>query len=488
MSLINIEGLTFSYPSSYDNIFENVSFQIDTNWKTGFVGRNGRGKTTFLNLLLGKYRYKGNITTDVKFDYFPCTIEDTGNVVEKVLLSVCPHAARWELLRELGGLGMGEEIMDRPFCTLSGGEKTKSLLAALFLNEGRFLLIDEPTNHLDINARRVVAQYLNKKKGFILVSHDRGFLDGCVDHILSINRSDIEIRKGNITSWFSDFEKKKKKELDKNRRLKKDMERIEDAARRASGWSDRAESAKYGTGAVDRGYIGHKAAKMMKRSKAIEQRRERAAQEKSGLLKNIEKADELKLRPMRYHSDRLAGFSDVSVFRNGRRVNTPVAFEILRGDRVALSGANGSGKTSLIKLLIGENLEYDGDFYKAPGLVLSYVPQETDGLCGSIEDYALRHRIDRSLFMAVLRKLDFQRVQFEKDMAGFSMGQKKKVLLAASLCTPAHLYVWDEPLNYIDIYSRMQIENLLGRFQPTMLFIEHDEAFRKAVASKTIEL
>ena len=90
--------------------------------------------------------------------------------------------------------------------------------------------------------------------------------------------------------------------------------------------------------------------------------------------------------------------------------------------------------------------------------------------------------------MAVLRKLDFQRVQFEKDMAGFSMGQKKKVLLAASLCTPAHLYVWDEPLNYIDIYSRMQIENLLGRFQPTMLFIEHDEAFRKAVASKTIEL
>lgn len=114
--------------------------------------------------------------------------------------------------------------------------------------------------------------------------------------------------------------------------------------------------------------------------------------------------------------------------------------------------------------------------------------RKTDGLCGSIEDYALRHRIDRSLFMAVLRKLDFQRVQFEKDMAGFSMGQKKKVLLAASLCTPAHLYVWDEPLNYIDIYSRMQIENLLGRFQPTMLFIEHDEAFRKAVASKTIEL
>ena len=225
MSMIKAENLTFSYPGSYDNIFENAAFQIDTDWKLGFVGRNGRGKTTFLNLLLGKYEYSGKITSSVQFDYFPYPVADKTRMTEEILQEVCPLAEEWELMRELSCLEVDSDVLWRPFETLSNGEQTKVLLAALFLNEGHFLLIDEPTNHLDAGAREKVSAYLKKKKGFILVSHDRHFLDGCVDHILSLNRADIEVQAGNFSSWMENFERQQEFEMAQNERLEKDITR-----------------------------------------------------------------------------------------------------------------------------------------------------------------------------------------------------------------------------------------------------------------------
>ena len=124
----------------------------------------------------------------------------------------------------------------------------------------------------------------------------------------------------------------------------------------------------------------------------------------------------------------------------------------------------------------------------ASGLVISYVGQDAANLSGDITTFCREHDLDKSLFCAIFRQLDFERVQFLKKMEDYSEGQKKKILLAASLLTPAHLYIWDEPLNHIDVFSRMQIEKLLLEYQPTMLFVEHDEQFRRKIATKTIEL
>ena len=139
--MIKIENLTFSYPTSYDNVFENVSFQVDTDWKLGFVGRNGRGKTTFLNLLLGKYEYSGKILSSVQFDYFPYPVSDKNRITEDILQEICPLAEEWELMRELSYLDVDVDVLWRPFETLSNGEQTKVLIAALFLNEGHFCRI-----------------------------------------------------------------------------------------------------------------------------------------------------------------------------------------------------------------------------------------------------------------------------------------------------------------------------------------------------------
>ena len=120
--------------------------------------------------------------------------------------------------------------------------------------------------------------------------------------------------------------------------------------------------------------------------------------------------------------------------------------------------------------------------------MISYMGQEASGLKGSVRDLCRERGLDESLFLAVLRQLDFERTQFLKNMEDYSEGQKKKVLLAASLVTPAHLYIWDEPLNYIDVFSRMQIETLLLAYQPTMLFVEHDAGFCRRIETKTIRL
>lgn len=430
MSMIKIENLTFSYPSSSDNIFENVSFQIDTDWKLGFVGRNGRGKTTFLNLLQNKYEYSGKILSSVSFDYFPCPVTKKERLTEEILWDIAPLAEEWEFLKA----------------------------------------------------------YLKKKKGFLLVSHDRCFLDNCADHILSLNRTNIEIQSGNFSSWMENFRRQQDFETSQNERLKKDISHLRQAAQRTSAWSVRTETAKYGNGPVDRGYIGHKSAKMMKRAKTIEARQKQAIEEKSGLLKNAEYTENLKLFPQKYHTDTLASFSHICICYDRKPVCGPLSFSVQQGDRLVLHGKNGSGKSSLLKLLTGISVPHTGTVTVGSGLQISYVPQDTSHLKGTLSDFAAQNQIEETLLKTLLRKMDFTRTQFLKDMQDFSEGQKKKVLVAKSLCERAHLYVWDEPLNFIDIYSRMQIEELILEFAPTMIFVEHDRTFRQKIATKTIEI
>ncbi|SYX84161.1 Lsa family ABC-F type ribosomal protection protein [Paenibacillus alvei] len=492
MSLIKVTNLTFAYDGSYDNIFEHVSLQIDTNWKLGFTGRNGRGKTTFLNLLLGKYEYSGTISSNVSFEYFPFHVEHKENYTFDVVAEIYPDYEHWQLMREFSLLKLSEDVLYRPFDSLSNGEQTKVMLAVLFLKEDSFLLIDEPTNHLDLHARKLVSDYLNGKSGFMLVSHDRAFLDNCVDHIISINKTNIEIQNGNFSDWWENKQRQDNFELAENEKLRKDIKRLSEAAKRTSNWSHEVEKTKNGTrnsgSKVDKGYIGHKAAKMMKRSKSIEQRQHSAIEERSQLLRNVDSSESLKISQMTYHKHQLVELDRVSIHYGEKNVCSDISFTIEQGDRIVLSGPNGSGKSSLLKLICGEEIPYSGVFRKGSQLKISYVSQDTSQLQGNLSEFARSSEIDESLFKAILRKLDFSRLQFEKDIASYSGGQKKKVLIAKSLCEHAHLHIWDEPLNFIDVISRMQIEELLLEHGPTILFVEHDSEFCKHIATKTVEL
>lgn len=491
MSLINIKGLSFEYDGSFEKIFDNVNLQLDTSWKLGFTGRNGRGKTTLLKLLTGELEYTGEITASVDFEYFPYCPEGSYYTAD-VIGGIAPSAEEWQIRREFSMLEVKEELLYREFSTLSKGEQTKILIIGMFLRENSFLLIDEPTNHLDTHAREVLAAYLNKKSGFILVSHDRAFLDACIDHILVINKMNIEVQKGNFSTWNENSERREQYERSQNDRLKKEIRQLEQTSKRVASWSDKTESTKNGTRnsglRPDKGYIGHRSAKLMKRSKSMENRIESSIAEKNKLLQNVDEAPELKLSPLKYHSRQLIEFKEVSLCYDGAAVFEKLSFTVNRGERIALCGRNGSGKSSIIRMILGEIIPCGGSVTVGSRLKISYVCQSSEGLRGSLDGYAEKYGADGVLFKAILRKLGFSRELFSRPVESYSQGQKKKLMLARSLSEQAHLYIWDEPLNYIDVLSRMQIEELLKNSEATVLFVEHDKRFCEEAATKYITL
>ena len=512
MSRIDVNNLTFYYEGSFDNIFENVSFSIDTDWKLGLIGRNGKGKTTFLNLLLGKYEYSGSIRAGTNFDYFPYFIPEdyAAKNAADFLEQLKPGCEFWRMLCELNDLELDAEVLYRPFGTLSPGERTKVMLAVLFSDENEFLLIDEPTNHLDQASRETVKAYLGRKKGFILVSHDRDLLDACINHVLVLNRQTIEVQSGNFSSWWENKERKDAFARMENEKHLKEIGKLKKAASRAKNWADKNEKTKIGfdplkepeRNIATRAYIGAKTKKMQSRVKQMEYRLDREIREKEGLLQDIEQTVELKLAPLSHHKERLLTADGYGLGYVGGKeaVFQNLRFTVEQGERVFLNGKNGCGKTSLLKAVLAAvsgdreqemktaGLLESGILQTASGIIVSYVNQDTSFLKGTIGAYCHFRGLDESLFCAVLHQLGTERVQFAKPMEDYSEGQKKKVLIAASLLTPAHLYIWDEPLNYMDLFSRMQIEELLLTFRPTLLAVEHDIRFQEKVATKVIRM
>ncbi|MDE6433286.1 MAG: ATP-binding cassette domain-containing protein [Lachnospiraceae bacterium] len=508
MAQINVTNLTYCYEGSFDNIFENVSFCIDTNWKLGFIGRNGKGKTTFLNILLGKYEYSGTVATSTVFDYFPYQITDQEMKMcaSEFLERIKPGCEEWRVICELGGLNVLPELLYRPFYQLSHGERTKVLLAVLFSGDNDFLLIDEPTNHLDQEAREIVKYYLAEKKGFILVSHDWDLLDVCIDHVLVLNRKTIEVQSGNFSSWWENKMRKDRFEKTENEKHIKEIESLKKAVDKSGRWALKSENSKIGYDPVKehdrsistRSYIGAKTKKMQKKVKQYERRMEREIMEKEGLLKDVENPAALKLYPMTYHKECLITCKDAAIgYMDGRKdILKNFSFELMQGERVFLHGENGCGKSTFIKavLSVGEKEREktveisEGEMQVGAGLTISYINQDTSFLKGDIQTYCEKEGLKESLFFALLRQLDLERVQFAKHLEDFSEGQKKKVLIASSLITPAHVYIWDEPLNYIDVFSRMQIEELLLKYQPTMIVVDHDIRFKEKIATRVVEL
>jgi len=524
MAQINVTNLTFYYEGSFDNVFENVSFSIDTSWRLGFIGRNGKGKSTFLNLLLGKYEYKGSISTNTVFDYFPYQLkkEQYGQNAAEFIEELKVNCELWRVICELDKLSVDAEVLYRPFHTLSHGERTKVMLAVLFSGGNDFLLIDEPTNHLDQESREVVKGYLAQKKGFILVSHDRDLLDACIDHLLVLNRQTIEVQSGNFSSWWENKMRKDAFSQAENEKHKREISKLKIASERTKQWADKSERSKIGFDPVKehdrnistRAYIGSKTKKMQNRVKQMEERIDREIEEKEGLLQDIENPVDLKLFPMTHHKEVLISVREYGLQYEDQTepMFTNLNFELCQGDRIFLNGKNGCGKSSLIRQILRkismqsqQNIGYEnnenegtgtctismmenGILKTAAGLIISYINQDTSFLKGSIKDFCIQKDLDESLFCSILRQLDMERVQFTKNMEDFSEGQKKKVLIAASLLTPAHIYIWDEPLNYIDVFSRMQIEKLLLEYKPTMLLVEHDARFREKIATRIFDM
>lgn len=496
MSQIEIKQLTFSYPGQEKKLFDQVNLNLDSDWKLGLFGRNGRGKTTLLKLLQNQLEYRGKIFHRVSFKYFPQEIIDPNQLAIYALEQVTTFE-EWKLERELDLMQVDREILWRPFVNLSGGEQTKLRLALLFIDQNDFPLIDEPTNHLDLDSRKQVAAYLNKKKqGFIVVSHDRQFVDEVCDHILVIGKAQISLYHGNYSTYKQEKQLSDNFESTQNEKLKKDISRLKKTALEKEKWSGTREKDKQGdprkkgSGAIyDTGHIGARAARVMKRSKTLEKRMKNEIQNKEKLLKNVEQIDLLALNFQPSHQQKLLHAENLELFYEENRLFEPVTFEVERGQQVGLMGSNGIGKTSIVEALFGNFSGKQSGSVRIPAKTkISYIRQNFEYNPGYLTEFARGQGLNYEMFLNNLHKLGVERSVFTQKIENMSMGQRKRVEVAKSLSQPAELYIWDEPLNYLDIYNQNQLIKLIADVRPTLLLIEHDQQFIEKVTNKFVQL
>jgi len=524
MAVIQVKDLRFAYEGSAQEVFSGLSFNMDSAWRLGLVGRNGRGKTTLLRLLAGELRGAGQVHSAVPFDLFPFLVPGQRPAGQALLDALAPYTeweagmeaclkagtpgalaqyadlehryalhggygARGRLMKEVALLGLDPEALVRPFDSFSPGEQARLKLAALFLREGRFLLIDEPTNHLDLQGRDRMAGYLKGKSGFLIASHDRDILNEVCTHTLALERQGARLVAGNYASYREDKRREDEHERDRHDSLLAEISRLGRSAREKAAWSDRVEAGKTGQGPVDRGYVGHQSARMMKRARSIQGRIQRQIEEKEGLLRNLEYASPLKIQAVPHPSRTLLRFEGVS-FRYGEGAPLFAGLDLAlhQGERLALSGSNGAGKTTLLKLMEGALSPTSGSVWRPRGLSVSTLPQTGAHLRGSPRALALERGLDLTLFLTLLRKFDLPREAFDQEAGSLSLGQRKKLMLSLSLAQPAHLYLWDEPLNDIDPESREQVEELLAGASASLVFIEHERTFLRRVATREIEV
>lgn len=523
MSRIIIKDLTFGYDSSPEDIFRNVNLNLDTSWKLGLIGRNGKGKTTLLRLLNQELKPRnGIINFPLLTEKFPFDVDNEDMLVIDVIKECVSSFKSIELkldrllnsddeessieysslinhYNELGGYEIESEIekefmkmdlsntlLTQIFSTLSGGEKTKIKIISLFLKKEKFLLIDEPTNHLDIFGRASLSNYLSKKSGYILVSHDQEFLDSCVDHILSINKNTIKINKCDFTTWDENRKNNEKNELVKKENLLSEANHLENSAAAARGWSLNKEKSKRSE--LDSGFAGRRSAKMMKRAKSMEQRKDKRLDEVKTLLKDYEERKSLEIKQDRLLHKKYLSINDVSYSINNNKILDSINLEVKQGDRIWIKGGNGAGKTTLLKIISGELSDYSGNIKKHCKINISHSHQDIEELELTVEEYRNSNNSDKTVFNVILDYFNMSIDYLDKKINTLSEGEKKKVEIAKTLSNRSEIYLWDEILNYMDIYFRIQIEEAIFKYSPTIIFVSHDEAFAKKIATKILEL
>lgn len=523
MSKISIHDLSYHYIQHYKPVFELVNLVLDTDWKLGLIGRNGRGKSTFLHLLHGRLNPgRGSIAMEVQTELFPYEISTTYTktidiIKESIgglkaledamdeILRTNPESRLEEyqqlferyidldgfqmesrIHKELSLMKLPEDLLERDYQSLSGGEKTKMQIIALFLRKNAFVLLDEPTNHLDIEGKETLAEYLQCKKGFIVVSHDRDFLDRVIDHVLSINKATIALEKGNYSSWKRNKDQREAYEFRTRTRLEKEIHSLERQAVNKRGWASTAESTKNQHGKYERS-SGSRAAQFMKHAKNAELEVKESIEEKKQLLKNYEEAKELVIGQDKSWEGSLMRITKLSFGYTEPPCLSNLTFSIYPGDRIWIKGKNGSGKTTLLKLLAGQLPSPKDTIESAEDLVLTQACQEPLWKEGRIKTLVPDQETLEKI-IALCKSFDLSDETLERPIETFSSGEMKKLDIARALSGKNQLILLDEPLNYMDVYFREQLEKAILKYQPTIVFVEHEERFGQNVSNKVIRL
>lgn len=493
--MVGIEAHNLEKAYGAQVILHRASFQISHGAKVGLLGRNGEGKTTLLRILAGEenadaggFRLKG------KLGYLPQEAPAGSQLLGEYLGS--GGQPTYAIRRVAARIGIPEALLTSSMTCLSEGEKARAALARLLLAEPDILLLDEPTAHLDVGALKWLEDFLAAFVGTVLVvSHDRYFLDRVVDRVLELENGKLTAYSGN----YSFYAKQKTALLDRQRREYADYmaekRRLEDTVRAKMAQARR-------TGTVRRPRDPFE--KRNSRSDFFAAKEKRMAKQAKAMVSRLEKLRE-KERPhvatapnLILESDAGAAVPPIIMEAEGlakgfakRQLFSDVRFAMERGQRVALIGDNGVGKTTLLRIITGELTPDRGTLRVAPGVRLGYLDQRLrvfDDRRSVLEETMQRSGCPAREVYNILACLLFRGDAVHKKVAVLSRGERVRLAFAGLVLSDCNLLVLDEPTNSLDLPSREAVETALDAYHGGILFVSHDRYFLRRMSTQVWEL
>lgn len=505
---ISLNKINKSY--GFNNVLNNLSFDVKTNERVALIGSNGCGKTTTLKIIMGIESYdSGNISIrkESKIGYLTQMppkeddnvsaksvylrgiqeLIDLENKINDFVENMSSNEKDIKLLDKLqeefrisGGYSLKEkiekirngfkitnELLDREYNKLSGGEKTLINLASIILSNPDILLLDEPTNHLDIDTLEWFEEYLSSYNGtVVIISHDRYFLDRTVNKIIEIENGNANIYHGNYSYYLKESEKRLMVEFQNYKNQQKEIKALKEAIERYKVWGAKSDNPMF-----------------FRRAKAIETRLEKMEviekpKTKSELRINLNVVDRT--------SNRVMVISNLDLKIENKELLRNSHMEVYYKERVCLMGKNGAGKTTLIKNIL--NNTHD-NIKLGTNIKIGYIPQEIRFDNEELTIYEHMRKIfvgSESELRSKLNQFYFTADNIDKKVKNLSGGEKVRLKLLELILKNANFLILDEPTNHIDIDTREILEESLLAYDGTILFISHDRYFINKIATKIV--
>ncbi len=483
-----------SIKKKYDkfSVLNDVSFSVYKGEKVGLVGNNGAGKSTLLKIIAGKIDADAGLVTfssQARVGYIPQDFQDYSHYsVKRFIIESAkadPHTVGYDALPYIKKLSLDESVLERTISELSGGEKTKIALLSIYIAGADIVLLDEPTNNLDLEALHSLEQFIDQSnKTFLVISHDREFLDRTVGKIIEIDDQDrmAKIYDGNFTSYYevkkAAFEKRFEVYEDNKKELKRLKDTIEERNARVKRIHTKAkrDSDKF---------------TMNFKNENAERQINKATQNLKDQLEDtaeIEKPKTLIALKLSFDvaekgSDKVFNLENVSLKAFGKEIMVP-DFSVNYGDRILITGQNGSGKTSFIRLLSGiTEIPYNGSFLKGSRVQIGYLPQEEhfNSKHTLLAEFLLQTGLDEGVGRRHLNRFRLTEIDVFKSLQELSPGERSRLVLAILMAKEINCLILDEPSNHLDLEAIEKLEEALKLFKGTLIVVSHDRYFIKKV-------